>query len=205
MRSKRENFHVRTFFAILVTLALGSSLRSAEPTAFELIKEGNRHIGELARDKVVQIRSERSVASLSPNIWWIVYYDPTAKLKATEVKFGAGKMLEVNRPMRLLEPVTGGDTPLDRDKLKIDSDKAIQIAVKEPLLEKLTITSTQLKLEKVGQGVLGTGGVGEAMWKVKLWAAKLRDPKRDTDIGEVWLSAADGKVLKNDLRIERVN
>ena len=153
----------------------------------------------------MQIRSEKSVGGLTPNIWWVVYYDPTARLKATEVKFGAGKMLEVNRPMRLLEPVTGGDTPLDREKMKIDSDKAIKAALKEPLLEKLTITATQLKLEKVGQGVLGTGGAGEALWRVRLWAAKLRDPKRDADIGELWLSAADGKVLKNDLHIERVD
>ena len=191
--------------AVALVLASALSLQAAEPTAFELIKEGNRHVGELAKDKVVQIRSERSIASLTPNIWWIVYYDPTAKLKATEVKFGAGQMLEVNRPMRLLEPVTGGDTPLDREKLKIDSDQAIKIALKEPLLEKLTIVSTKLTLEKVGQGVLGTGGVGEAMWKVKLWATKLRNPNRDADIGEVWLSATDGKVLKNDLHIEHVN
>jgi len=180
-------------------------VRADDISAFALIKEGNRHVGELAKDKVVQIRSERSVGGLQPNIWWVVYYDPTAKLKATEVKFGAGKMLEVNRPMRLLEPVKGGDTPLDRDKLKIDSDQAIKIAAKEPLLEKLNIVSTKLTLEKVGQGVLGTGGVGEAMWKVKLWASKLRNPSKDVDIGEVWLSATDGKVLKNDLHIERVN
>src|SRR3954463_7236695 len=164
-----------TFCAAFVS---GQPVRADDISAFALIKEGNRHVGELAKDKVVQIRSERSVGGLQPNIWWVVYYDPTAKLKATEVKFGAGKMLEVNRPMRLLEPVKGGDTPLDRDKLKIDSDQAIKIAAKEPLLEKLNIVSTKLTLEKVGQGVLGTGGPGEAMWKVKLWAAKLRNPSK---------------------------
>jgi hypothetical protein len=205
MNLMRNSLNRNLLGAAVITLGLTQTLRAAEATAFELIKEGNRHIGELAKDKVVQIRSEKSIGSVTPNIWWIVYYDPTAKLKATEVKFGAGKMLEVNRPMRLLEPVTGGDTPLDRDKLKIDSDKAIKTALQEPLLEKLKITATQLKLEKVGQGVLGSGGVGEAMWKVKLWAAKLRNPNRDVDIGEVWLSAADAKVLKNDLHIERVD
>src|SRR5438874_9348655 len=145
----------------------------ADATALELAKEGNRYVGEQSKDKVVQIRSEKSVGTLTPNIWWVVYYDTTATMKAVEVKLGAGKMLEVKRPMRLLEPVTGGDTPLDRDKMKIDSDKAIQTALKEPLLEKLKVTATQLKLEKVGQGVLGSGGAGEAMWKIRLWAAKL--------------------------------
>ncbi len=192
--------------AILLGAAVFSLNASAgEPTAFDLIKEGNRYIGEQAKDKVVQIRSEKSVGSLNPNIWYIVYYDPTATLKATEVKFGAGKMMKVSRPMRLLEPVTGGDVALDRAKLKIDSDQAIKTAINEPLLKNLKITATQPRLERGGEGVLGQAGPGEAMWKVKLWAQKLRRPDRDADVGEVWISAADGKVLKEDLHPDRVD
>jgi len=52
---------------------------------------------------------------------------------------------------------------------------------------------------------LGVRGTGEPVWKVKLWAAKLKEPNQDADIGEVWLSATDGKAVKNDLHIERVN
>src|SRR6476660_680472 len=74
----------------------------AEPTAFELIKEGNRYVGEHVRDHVVQIRSEKSIGGLAPTIWYIVYYDSPANLKATELKFGAGKMMDVKRPTRLL-------------------------------------------------------------------------------------------------------
>ncbi len=181
------------------------SAQGAEPTAFDLIKEGNRYVGEQSKDKIVQLRSEKSVGSLAPTVWFVVYYDPTASLKAMEVKFGAGKMLSVTRPLRLLEPVTGGDLPLDRDKLKIDSDRAIRIALDEPLLKNLKVVSTRLKLERVGEGVVGQSGVGTAVWKVRLWAAKLRNPNRQADIGEVWLSAVDGKVLKNDLQINRVD
>ena len=77
-------------------------LFAAEPTAFELIKEGNRHVGEEAKDRIVEIRSEKSIGSLTPNIWYVVYYDPDATAKATEVKFGAGKKLSVKRPARVL-------------------------------------------------------------------------------------------------------
>jgi hypothetical protein len=191
--------------AALASLASSVSARGGDATAFSLIKEGNRYVGEQAKDRVVQIRSEKSVGTLSPTIWYIVYYDPTASLKAVEVKFGAGQMLSVKRPMRLLEPVTGGDLPLDRDKLKIDSPEAIQVALKEPMLEHLKITATRLTLDRVGEGVLGQGGTGQGVWKVRLWASKLRDPARDADIGEVWVSALDGKVVKNDLRIHRVD
>jgi len=184
---------------------LFSAANAGEATAFDLIKEGNRYVGEQCKDKIVQIRSEKSVGSLDPNIWYIVYYDPDATLKATEVKFGAGKKLAVKRPMRLLEPVTGGDTPLARDQLKVDSDQAIKTALAEPLLKNITVTSTQLYLERVGEGVLGKSGTGNAVWKVKLWAAKLRNPQKTANIGEVWVSAGDGKVVKNDLKIEHVD
>ncbi len=191
--------------AVLLFCTAGIFADAAEPTAFELIKEANRYVGEQAKDKVVQIRSEKSLGKLQPTIWYIVLYDPTATLKAQEVKFGAGKMLSVKRPFRLLEPVTGGDVPLDRSKLNIDSDKAISIAVAEPLLKDIKVSATQLKLERVGEGVLGQGGTAEAVWKVKLWAPKLRQPSKDADIGEVWVSASDGKVVKDDLHINRID
>src|SRR4026208_1465246 len=79
------------------------SVCAAEPTAFDLIKEANRYVGEQAKDKVVQVRSEKSVGGVVPNVWYVVLYDPTAAMKAVQVKFGAGKMLDVKRPMRLLE------------------------------------------------------------------------------------------------------
>jgi hypothetical protein len=204
------HFNYGLFRKVLLTAWLASQIgalttHAAEPSAFDLVKEGNRYVGEQAKDRIVQIRSEKSVGSLTPNIWYVVYYDPTASLKAVEVKFGAGKMLTVKRPMRLLEPVTGGDLPLDREKLKIDSPEATKIALKEPLLQNLTMTATQLKLDRMGEGVLGQGGPGQGVWKVRLWAAKLRNPSHDADIGEVWVSATDGQVMKNDLHINRVD
>ena len=196
----RKTCKIAVFYVLFTFSAM-----AGEPTAFDLIKEGNRYIGEQAKDKVVQIRSEKSVASLTPNVWHIVYYDPTASLKAVEVKFGAGKMLDVKRPFRLLEPITGGDAPLDRSKLKTDSDAATKTALKEPLLRDIKPTAAQLKLERLGEGVLGVSGPGEPVWKVKLWATKIRNATREADIGEVWLSATDGKVLKTDLHLDRLD
>jgi hypothetical protein len=205
MKIMKTVLNRKVLASLLIASAFGPLARAGEATAFDLIKEGNRYVGEQAKDKVVQIRSEKSIGSVTPNIWIVVFYDPTATLKATEVKFGAGKMMDVKRPLRLLEPVTGGDAPLDRDKLKVDSDAAIKTALKEPLLQNIKITATQLTLERVGEGVLGISGTGQGMWKVKLWAAKLREPSRDANIGEVWISAADGKALKSDLHINRVD
>jgi hypothetical protein len=205
MQTRTWPFHSILQASISVAVLMSLSARASEPTAFDLIKEGNRYVGEQAKDRIVQIRSEKSVGTLTPIIWYVVFYDPTASLKSVEVKFGAGKMLTVKRPWRLLEPVSGGDLPLDREKLKIDSPEAIKIAFKEPLLQNLKITATELKLDRVGEGVLGQGGPGQGVWKVRLWATKLRNPERDADIGEIWVSATDGQVVKNDLHINRVD
>jgi hypothetical protein len=181
---------------LCVVLSYGLAGLAAEPTAFELAKEGHRYIGEQAKDKIVQIRSEKSVGGLTPKVWHIVYHDPTATFKSVEVKFGGGKMLDVKRPWRMLEPVTGGDKALTKEDLKIDSDKAIKIASAEPLLEKLTLKATRLKLERWED---------LPVWKVRIWAAKLQEPNKQADLGEVILSAKDGKVLKSDLKIGRVD
>jgi len=184
------------WIAAALMLAFAPLAPAGEPTAFSLIKEGNRYIGEQSKDRVVQIRSERSIGTLIPNIWYVVYYDPDATLKAVEVKFGAGKKLDVSHPLRLLEPVTGDDKVLDRSKFKVDSDKAIRTAAAEPLLKGLTLKATQLWLQRGDEG---------PVWRVRLWAARLRNPADLADIGEVYVSAENGKVVRADLHINSVD
>jgi len=173
------------------------SCRGAERTAFELAKEGNRYVGEQSKDKVLQIHSEKSIGGVVPNVWHVLYFDPTATFKSVEVEFGGGKMTAVKRPLRLLDGVRNSKAPLELTKLKIDSDKAIKLAMSEPVLDKLSIRATSARLER-GDGDL-------PIWRVRLWAAKLRNPNDLADIGEVTLSAEDGAVVKSDLHINRVD
>jgi hypothetical protein len=185
MTAKHKHLIVAT-----LTFALACMAHAGNPTAFELAKMGNQYVGVQSKDKVVQIRSEKSIGSLTPNIWFVVYYDPDATLKAVEVKFGSGQKLDVSHPLRLLEPITGDDKVLDREKLKVDSDRALKIATGMAVLKNLTLKASELKLD---HGDLGP------QWRVKLWAAKLKNPTDDADIGVVILSASDGSIIKADL------
>ncbi len=193
--SNRTSCAIACLTAVLV-LTAGCAKSGSEATALDLIKEADRFVGEQIKGKVVQARSEKSVGSLTPNVWHVVYYDPDATFKATEVKFGSGQKLEVTRPMRVLELVTGPDKLLDQSKVKVDSDKAIRTATAEPMLKQLKLTATQLRLEDSPEG---------PVWKVRLWAAKLKDPTEMADIGEVILSAETGKVVRPDLHINNVD
>jgi len=183
-------------FCVALVFALTCVAGAGEPTAFELAKMGNQYVGVQSKDKVVQIRSEKSVGSLTPNIWYVVYYDPDATLKAVEVKMGAGQKMNVSHPLRILEMADDKHKVLDMDKLKVDSDRALKIATSQPLLHNLTLRASRL--------ILGHSDEGP-VWKVQLWAAKLKDPNDDEDIGVVILSATDGSVVKTDLHPNRVD
>src|ERR1043165_6479507 len=128
--AKVQNIFAAAMFACI------ACAKAAEPTAFSIIKEANRHVGEEAKGKIVQIRSEKSVGDLTPQIWYVVFYDADATFKATEVKIAAGKKAAVTRPPRVLEYVNA-EKLLDQKKMNVDSDKALKTAIKEPLLEKL--------------------------------------------------------------------
>jgi hypothetical protein len=192
----KQGFTRTLLAAAAATLVATRAALAADPTALDLIKLGDPYVGVQSKDKVVQIRSEKSVASLTPVIWYVVYYDPDATFKAVEVKFGAGKKLDVSHPGRVLERFTDEKQPLDATKLKIDSDKAIKIATAQPLLKNLTLKATQLWLEHGDNG---------PQWRVKLWAAKLKAPTDDADIGIVIISSADGSVIQTDLHPNSVD
>ena len=94
----KKNLYLDATIFVLLAMALTWPVRAGEMTAFQLIKEGNRYVGEESKNQVVQIRSEKSVVGMVPNIWYVVYYDPDATFHATEVKFGAGKKMGSEAP-----------------------------------------------------------------------------------------------------------
>jgi hypothetical protein len=196
MKIKQISFILKTFAVTAMTFTFALAALAVDPTAFDLVKSGDQYVGVQSKDKVVQIRSEKSIASLTPEIWYVVYYDPDSTFKAVEVKFGAGQKLDVSHPGRFLESFTDEKQPLDASKLNIDSDKAIKIATEQPLLKNLTLKATQLWLEHGDTG---------PQWRVKLWAAKLKDPNDDADIGIIILSSNDGSVIKTDLHPNSVD
>ena len=191
---------IRTVRAVAVIALLcagvATSVIAGEPTAFELAKEGNRYVGEQSKDKIIEIRSEKSIGSVTPNIWYITYFDPDSGSKRAEVKFGAGQQMGIKRTWRPFGGSTAAAKVMDQKQLKVDSDKAIQIATSQPLLEKLTVKATQLTLE---------AGGGTPVWRVRLYAAKLSKPDEMVDVGEVCLSAETGQVTKTDLKISKVD
>ena len=181
----------RSSLFLIAALALALvGKASADPTALQLAKKGNDYIGVQSKDKVVEILSEKSVVNLAPNVWHVVYFDPDAPFKSVEVKFGGGQEMEVSHPVRPFQMPAKEVEILDPSKLKVDSDQALNIATSQSLLKSLTLRAAKLTLTHSEYG---------AVWKVQLWAAKLKDPNKEADVGTTTLSAVDGSIVKSDL------
>jgi hypothetical protein len=170
---------------------------AAEKTAFELVKDGNRYVGEQSKNKIVLVRSEKSIGTTEPNVWSIVYYDPLARNKAVEVKFGAGQMMGVKKGSKFFDFMSGTPRAMDLEDLKVDSNEAVRIALDQPLLKTIKISASRLKLQVLESG--------EPVWFVSLWAPKLRDSTKDAEVAETRINAKDGRIVETDIRLKRLD
>ncbi len=170
-----------------------STLAVPKPrTALQLARQGNTHVSERSKDKVVQIVSAQTSIDSAPQDWRITYYDPKARYKAVEVQFEEGQMARIHEPARILGFLTPqSQKPLDFEKLKMDSDDALRITLALPAVEDLIIASVQFELER------GYGGL--PVWQVRLFGASLNDPSAEKALGYAIILAEDGKVLKETL------
>jgi hypothetical protein len=182
------------FYSCLAALALahgaaGQTPPPAKMTAFALARAGDKFIDPKARDRITQIHSEKSTGGLVPDIWYVEYFDPTASFKRTEVKFVGGKKAEIKQPRHLLDAFSG-TKQLSWKKLKFDSDRALAIAVQEPLLKKLDLQAAQYWLERTTIG---------SSWKIRFWTTRLGKPGELSEVGDIYISSGTGAVLKKDL------
>jgi len=181
-------------YAGMVALALvlgvhGENPPPAKLTAFALAKAGNKFIDAQARDRVTWIHSERSAAGLVPGVWYVEYYDPATAFKRTEVKFVNGEFKGIKQPKHLLDTFNG-TKQLSWKKLRVDSDRALAIALDEPLLKKLELQSAQYWLERT---VIGSS------WKIRFWTARLGKAGELSEVGDIYISSGTGEVLKRNL------
>lgn len=165
----------------------------AQPTAFALVGKANNYVGIQSKDKILEIESDKSVGSLEPNIWRVVFYDPDSAMRSVEVRFGGNQEMDVSHPLRPFQMARNANDILERDKLKVDSDEALHTAMQQSLLKPLRLRASKLTLSRTD--------IGPA-WKVQFWAAR-GGSSHDVDIGSVTISAVDGSILRSDLHPSR--
>ncbi len=164
------------------------------PTAFALIREGNKYLSKRSQGKIVQMISEKTDDGLTPNDWRVVYYDPEARFKAVEVRFAGEELTRIFEPGRILQLFSRrARQPMAENLLRVDSDEALTIALRRSGLNERMAEKSQLKLETSDEGV--------PVWRVNFWG---RVQKRETSLGEVVISATDGSLIKNRIKASPV-
>src|SRR5277367_4187265 len=156
----RAKYALKALVCGAAITGLAGLARADHVTAFGLIKEGDRYVGEGVKDQVVQIRSEKSIGGLTPDIWYVVYYDEHATFKAVEVKFEGGKKVAVKRPARVLELASRTSDVLDHKKMNVDSGEVLSTATGDSSLSNLKVTASQMWLQHSEDG---------PVWKVRVW------------------------------------
>jgi hypothetical protein len=157
------------------------------------VQEANRNVAAEARDKIIQLRSDKSTNGLSPGVWTVLYYDPSVRMKTTVVNVGRGKDAKVEHPFRLFNRPSPA-LVFDVSKVRIDSDEALKVAQKDRLLDKVKLTSSRVTLELWEDG---------PVWKIEFWAEKSRESQQAADIGQIFVDAREAKVVNRDLHITR--
>ena len=176
-----------------MALLLVNAMSAAESTGLRALQEANRHVAAEARNKVMQLRSEKSTNGLTPRAWTVLYYDPSVRMRTTIVKIGAVGEPRAEHPFR---PFSRPDPKLafDPTNVRIDSDEALKVAQKDRLLDKVKLTSSRVTLELWEEA---------PVWKIEFWAEKTHDPKRSPDIGRIFVDVREPKVVNRDLHIDR--
>lgn len=177
------------FLLALAPRAEAAPLPTNNPPAFVLARSGDQYLDPKARDKIIEIHSEQSTNGLVPGVWYIDYFDPTTVFKRTELKFVAGQMVENTKPKRFVD-VFSGSKQLSWRKLKVDSDRALAIALKQPQLTNVHLQATQFWLTRT---------VNAADWKIRFWTRSVGKPDELSEIGDLYISTRTGEVLKNEL------
>ena len=185
---KPRSCSIAGVFALTLFVS-GLNLAAAPLTAFAVAKQGDKLILSGAKDKVIQMYSDQSGAGLVPDVWHVEYYDPTTPFKKTEFKFVVGKLTETKHPKQFFDTFSG-TKQLEWRKLKIDSNRALAIALKDPLLKHLDLQAAQYWLERSSVG---------PTWKIRFWMPRLGKPGQLNQLGDVYIHCQTGEILREEL------
>jgi hypothetical protein len=169
----------------------------AKATALAMIKVGNQHVHDQAKDKVIEIRAKKERGNIPPAEWDILYDDQKefgVARTGAEVRIRNGQY-EGTGQQGISGPAgIGVRKPIPVERLKIDSDRALEI-IRTSLGADVPLTMGDFSLHS------GPGDV--PIWTIKLWTSKTRDSRALVDLGMIEISAEDGSIIKNALRPER--
>jgi hypothetical protein len=187
---------MKRIVGLFLALVLVSSAGAKPLTAFQALPIAEGVVNPAAKKKLIQVWGDRSPQELTPEVWSYVFYDTTADQDGRKVTI-TGKTVseirdgyfEVNR-FRLA--AYKADEVMDPKRLKIDSDKALDVVRKSTQLKEVKLSTVKFELRQEEDRM-------SPVWTLILIADKEGYEK---EIGTAKVCAESGTILdfKADLK-----
>jgi len=169
-----------------LVLALGfclGGLYAADkpPTAFEVLKEARKKLGEPVSKNLLRMESE--YARLRPRHWWVRFYDADVTLKVRALYMIGSEMNRNITPGNIFD---GGNAEfiINPEQLKYDSEKCIAFIQKACKDSNIPLQSLHVRLEKPHPGESNP-----------IWYFELLDAQEEA-LGRLSISATTGRVTE---------
>ena len=168
---------------------------AAGMTVLQLMRKAERQVTALGRANVLRIESEREQNSLFPPRWVFYFYDPSATFKCKRVTLDYGRVTSVDVQSRWFLLDFDPQQVIHSRQLRVDSDRALELARDLPPLQGVAIGSTEFALRRTDRRD------NSGYWEIKIWQQLASG--RERYAGWVRLSASSGQIYDSNLSVRR--
>ncbi|QSR84005.1 hypothetical protein [Methylacidimicrobium sp. B4] len=171
--------------------------RDAAPTAFSALPVAQQYAPEGSQAKMLAIIGPRSRTALTPTTWEFLYWNPGGWKNLKRVTVIGGQVRDVREGV--IEIGRRGlvrykeSQAFDPSRLKVDSDRALQVILRTGAVGKATLSTVLFELAR-------TGDEGEPSWQMRFYADRRGV---EADIGVARVGAVSGKILELRLNPSR--
>lgn len=164
------------FVTAIVFSSAAPAAAQATPTAFRALYIAGKSAPDLGLAEINGLRGESQ-----PQSWKFLSLDPSARGGIREVVVSRGEVESIRTPLRGTSEIAGR-TPLDRSRLKVDSDRAFQIANQEATRARIAFHWVDYTLRAEDSS--------EPVWKLRLF------DRMGIPVATVHLSAESGAIVQ---------
>ena len=168
--------------------------RQGAPTAFSALAVAQQYAPEGSQAKMLAIVGPRSKTSLTPTSWQFVYWNQGGWKNLKRITVTGGQVRDVREG--IVEIGRRGvlrykeEQAFDPSRLKVDSDRALQVILKTGAAGKARLSTVLFELARMGEE-------REPSWEMRFYADRRGV---EADIGKARVGAVSGKIL--ELRLD---
>ncbi|WP_018290603.1 hypothetical protein [Verrucomicrobium sp. 3C] len=174
--------------------------RQGAPTAFSALAVAQQYAPEQSQAKMLAIVGPRSQTSLTPTSWEFVYWNQGGWKNLKRITVVGGQVRDVRQGIVAMASLGVArlvrykeSQAFDPNRLKVDSDRALQVILKTGAVGKARLSTVLFDLALMGEE-------SEPSWEMRFYADRRG---LEADIGVARVGAVSGKILELRLNPSR--